>query len=56
MLEKGFADDADNEAARAVLDVVGRVFGSARCCIEAGKGDDGGPVAYLDDRCTDHSV
>jgi hypothetical protein len=56
MLEKGFADDVDDEAARAVLDVVGRVFGSARFCIEAGKGDDGGPVAYLDDGCIGHSI
>ena len=47
-LDKGFADNVDDEATRAVLDVVGRVFEPIRCCVETRECDDGGPVANLD--------
>ena len=50
-LHKRFADYADNEPALAVLDIIGGVFESAWCCIEARHGDDGRPVGYLCDRC-----
>lgn len=49
-LDKWFTNDVDDEAVLAVLDVVGRVFEPAWCRIETRKGNDGRPVAYLEDR------